>query len=65
MLGVGQAQVLQVLACEAHNAIGTVELDGQGGLVVDVGDFPAGAVLDPGLPRCSMLRGEGDEVAFT
>ncbi len=49
VLGIGEPQVLQLLAGEAELAPGAVEADRQRAVVlVDVGDLAACSVLDPG-----------------
>ncbi len=55
VLGVAQAQGLEVLAGEVNLALGAVERDGQTALV-DTGDFAAGAVLDP---AAALVAGAG------
>ena len=50
VLGIAEAQILQVLAGQPDLAVGAVERDGQAAVFVDVCDLAAGAVLDAGCP---------------
>lgn len=64
VLGIAEAQRLQILAGEPNLAVGAVERDGQAAVFVDVCDLAAGAVLDTGLSRRPVLGGERDQITF-